>query len=111
MPVIGFLSSRSSYDSANIVAALRRGLNETGILEGKNLIIEYRWADGRYEQLSSLAADLVGRKRREFITLIGGATAWPLVARAQKPALPVIGFLCSGSSESANPRVAAVLRG
>jgi len=94
MPVIGFLSSRSSHDSANIVAALRQGLNETGFLEGKNLTIEYRWADGRYEQLSSLATDLVGRK----VSLIF-ATGSLLPAKAAKVATATIPIVFTGGED------------
>src|SRR6516162_7893881 len=61
-PVVGFLSSRSPHDSANIVAALKAGLNEASFVEGRNLTIEYRWAEGKYDRLPSLAADLVERK-------------------------------------------------
>jgi putative ABC transport system substrate-binding protein len=62
MPVIGFLSSLSPSVSSAVVAALRQGLSETGYVEGQNLAIEYRWAEGRYDRLPALAADLVGRK-------------------------------------------------
>src|SRR5450759_553870 len=60
MPVIGFLSSRSPGESAGVVAAFRQGLRETGFIEGQNLTIEFRWAEGRYDRLSTLAAELVG---------------------------------------------------
>jgi putative tryptophan/tyrosine transport system substrate-binding protein len=62
MPVIGWLSAGSPSLSSAVVAALHQGLSETGYVEGQNLAIEYRWAEGRYEQLPALAADLVGRK-------------------------------------------------
>ena len=62
MPVIGFLSSRSPGEAATVVAAFHQGLAETGYVEGQNLAIEYRWAEGRYDRLPALAADLVGRK-------------------------------------------------
>src|SRR5215467_7459649 len=51
MPVIGFLSSRSPGESAGVVAAFRRGLGEAGLVEGRDLIIAFRWAEGRYDQL------------------------------------------------------------
>src|SRR5947209_2690226 len=57
MPVIGFLSSRSPGESAGVVAAFRQGLRETGFIEGRNLAIAFRWADGRYDSLPSLAAE------------------------------------------------------
>jgi putative tryptophan/tyrosine transport system substrate-binding protein len=59
MPVIGFLSSRSPGESAGVVAAFRQGLRETGFVEGRNLAIAFRWADGRYDSLPALAAELV----------------------------------------------------
>ena len=51
MPVIGFLSGRSPYESSGAVAAFRQGLDETGYFESKNVVIEYRWAEGRYDRL------------------------------------------------------------
>jgi putative tryptophan/tyrosine transport system substrate-binding protein len=56
-PVVGFLSSRSPDDSAHLVAAFREGLAETGFVEGRNVAIEYRWAEGNYDRLPALAAD------------------------------------------------------
>src|SRR5437868_9085098 len=62
VPVIGFLGSTSPAPYAIQVAAFLRGLEETGYIEGQNVTVEYRWAEGRFEQLPALAADLVGRK-------------------------------------------------
>src|SRR5262249_40775529 len=59
MPVVGFLSSRSPGESSDLVAAFRRGLRDSGFIEGRNVLIAFRWADGRYERLSALAAELV----------------------------------------------------
>jgi putative tryptophan/tyrosine transport system substrate-binding protein len=62
MPVIGFLSGASPGPYAPYVAALRQGLSDTGYIEGQNVSIEYRWAEGIYDRLPALAADLVGRQ-------------------------------------------------
>jgi hypothetical protein len=64
MSVIGFLSSTSAESSALRVAAFRQGLSETGYIEGQNVAIEYRWAEGRYDRLSALAGDLIGPQGR-----------------------------------------------
>src|ERR1700760_2895839 len=60
MATIGFLSSRSPDESAGVVAAFRQGLRETGFVEGQNLTIAFRWAEGNYDRLPALAAELVG---------------------------------------------------
>ena len=62
MPVVGFLSGRALTSDANFVAALRRGLGEAGYVEGQNVVIEFRWAEGQFNLLPALAADLVGRR-------------------------------------------------
>jgi putative ABC transport system substrate-binding protein len=62
MPVVGFLNGRWPGEAAGVVAAFRQGLRETGYVEGQTVGIEYRWAEGRYERLPALAADLVDHK-------------------------------------------------
>jgi putative tryptophan/tyrosine transport system substrate-binding protein len=62
MPVIGFLGSPTPGSATALVAAFLRGLEEMGYIEAQNVVIEYRWSEGRFEQLPTLAADLVGRK-------------------------------------------------
>jgi putative ABC transport system substrate-binding protein len=59
MPTIGFMSGRSSTDSAHLVAAFRQGLGKAGFVDGQNLLIEFRWANGQYDRLPELAAELV----------------------------------------------------
>ena len=62
MPVIGFLDGFSPKANADTLAAFRQGLNDTGYVEHRNVGIEYRWAEGQYDQLPSMAADLVRRQ-------------------------------------------------
>ena len=69
-PLIGFLSSQSPDPSANLVAAFRQGLNEIGFIESQNVTVEYRWADGRYDRLPALAAELV---RRQVAVIVASA--------------------------------------
>jgi putative tryptophan/tyrosine transport system substrate-binding protein len=71
MPVIGYLTSRSSESDAPMLVALRRGLNETGFVEGQNLVIEYRFADAQYGRLPALVAELV--LGRVAVIVFGGA--------------------------------------
>jgi putative ABC transport system substrate-binding protein len=59
MPVVGFLSSRSPAESASVVAAFRQGLSEAGYVEGQNVTVEFRWAEGQLDQLTAMATDLV----------------------------------------------------
>jgi ABC-type uncharacterized transport system substrate-binding protein len=85
MPVIGYLGGASPGPFAPFVAAFHQGLNEAGYVEGQNLAIEYRWAEGRYDRLPALAADLVDRKV-DVIATSGG----PVPARAAKNATSAI---------------------
>jgi putative ABC transport system substrate-binding protein len=86
VPVIGFVSSRSANDSALQDAAFRQAVNEAGYVEGRNVTIDYRWANGQYDRLPGLAADLVGRP----VTVIfaGGPAAH--VAKAATKTIPIV---------------------
>ena len=88
MPVVGFLGSRSPDDSANLVAAFRAGLSETGFVEGRNVILEFRWAEDQYDRLPMLAADLVAH-RVAVIAAAGGNPAG-LAAKAATTKIPII---------------------
>ena len=86
-PVIGFLSSRSPGESASVVAAFRQGLRETGFIEGQNLGIAFRWAEGRYDKLPALASELVSLP----VTLLfaaGGPSAF--AAKGATSTIPVV---------------------
>jgi putative tryptophan/tyrosine transport system substrate-binding protein len=85
---IGFLSSRSPGESESLVAAFRRGLAEGGFVEGQNVSIAFRWAEGRYERLPTLAADLVSL--RVAVLFAAGASPSALAARAATSTLPVV---------------------
>src|SRR5690349_10796646 len=71
MPVIGFLSARSPEDSSDPLAGFRRGLKEGGFVEGQNVVIEFRWANGEYSRLPQMAAELV-RRQVSVIAAVGG---------------------------------------
>ena len=87
MPVIGWLSSGSPGPNVANVAAYHQGLNETGFVEGQDVAIEYRWAEGRYDQLPALAADLVGRKVDVITT---GAIPATRAAKGATSTIPIV---------------------
>jgi putative tryptophan/tyrosine transport system substrate-binding protein len=86
MPVIGFLSSASAPQFGHLVAAFRRGLSEAGFVEGQNVLIEYRWADGDYKRLPALTAELVNRPVTALAATGGSAVA----AKAASSTVPVV---------------------
>ena len=87
MPVIGFLNQESAEVTANLVAGFRKGLSETGFVENQNVAIEYRWAEGHYERLPQLAADLVNRKVAVLAAAYFPAT---LAAKAATSTIPIV---------------------
>jgi putative tryptophan/tyrosine transport system substrate-binding protein len=87
VPVIGFLGSASPGPSEPNVAAFRQGLSETGYVDGQNLTIEYRWAEGHYNRLPALAADLVGHKVDAIVTQ-GNISA--LAAKSATATIPIV---------------------
>jgi putative ABC transport system substrate-binding protein len=88
MPVIGFLNTASPEPFAHLVAAFRRGLGEAGYVDGQNVAIEFRWAEGRYDRLPALAAELV-RRPVAVLATSGGDPAL-LAARAATTTIPIV---------------------
>jgi putative ABC transport system substrate-binding protein len=87
VPVIGFLNQEAAELTANNVTGFRKGLSETGFVENRNVTIEYRWAEGRYEQLPQLAAELVNRNVAVIASAFFPAT---LAAKAATSTIPIV---------------------
>jgi putative ABC transport system substrate-binding protein len=87
VPVIGYLSSASSQGHASNLAGFHEGLREGGFIEGQNVTIEYRWANGQYQRLPELAADLV---RRHVALIVTGSTPAALAAKAATTTIPIV---------------------
>src|SRR5579863_4688150 len=87
LPMVGFLRSTSLNNSANLIAALRRGMNEMGYVEGQNALIEYRWAEGQIDQLPALAADLV---RRQVAVIIAGGLPAIKACKGATATIPIV---------------------
>ena len=88
MPVIGVLYGVSAAEWAGHMVAFRRGLGETGFVEGRNVVIEYRWADGQYDRMPWMAADLISR--RVAVILMGGNTDSVRAMLAATQTIPIV---------------------
>jgi putative tryptophan/tyrosine transport system substrate-binding protein len=93
MPVIGYLNGASAAEFQHLIAGFRKGLSETGYAEGRNVTIEYRYADGQYDRLPALAADLVGRKVSVIVATAGTPTI--RAAKAATSTIPIV-FVIGG---------------
>src|SRR5207237_560125 len=90
VPVIGFLNGNSPGTIADDLAAFRQGLNDTGYVEHRNVGIEYSWAEGQYDRLPALAADLV---RRKVAVIYAAPTAAGVAAKATTTTIPIVFFI------------------
>jgi putative ABC transport system substrate-binding protein len=87
LPVVGFLSSLSQTQTAHLVASFRRGVSEVGFVEGQNVAIEYRFADGQYDRLPAMAADLI---RRPVTLIVAAAPPAALAAKTATTTIPIV---------------------
>lgn len=88
MPLVGFLNSTSAASWRHLVESFRRGLGETGFIEGQNVAIEFRWAEGQYDRLPALADDLV--RRRVAVIVATGGDASGRAAKAATATIPIV---------------------
>ncbi len=105
MPVIGYLGTASPVPASPTRAAFRQGLSETGYVEGQNLAIEYRWAEGSYDRLPALAADLVGRK---VDVIVATSSPAALAAKNATSTIPIVFF--SGGDPVADGLIPSIAR-
>src|SRR6516164_6540897 len=91
MPVIGYLNTRAPNEDAHLLVGFRQGLMETGYVEGRNVAIEYRWAEGHNDRLPALAADLV----RNQVTVIAANSQATVAAKAATTTIPIV-FITGG---------------
>ena len=88
MPVVAFVSSRTADGSVRVAAAFRKGLNETGYVEGQNVTVEYHWLEGQYDRLPAVFADLV--RRQVAVIAVPGSVPATLAAKAATAQIPII---------------------
>src|SRR6266550_3539368 len=87
-PIVGLINSRSAQDAVRNVAAFRKGLDETGYVEGQNVTVEYHWLEGQFDRLPALMADLV--RRRVAVIATPANTAASVAAKAATATIPVV---------------------
>jgi len=88
VPVVGMLNGQSADSYSHLVEALHLGLKEAGFVEGQNVLIEYRWAEGRDERLPAMAVDLVNR---QVAALVTGGSIWATIsAKAATTTIPIV---------------------
>jgi putative tryptophan/tyrosine transport system substrate-binding protein len=93
VPVVGYVSGWAERDAADYVASFRRGLSDVGYVEGQNVAIEYRWAEGHFDRLPSLIGDLIHRQVAVIVT--ANTTASALAAKRATQTIPVVFLLGS----------------